>query len=149
MIRLRRLEASQENCDQLAGRIFALLDEVYEGNSPWTRQVIEGNLQNPSSIYFLAEDEADRLQAFLSVTELVDELEITNIAVRPESQGQGIATSLMQQLSYFEGRLFLEVRRSNLKAQGLYKKLGFEAFHERKNYYSHPIEDAILMKKEA
>jgi len=143
-MRIRKAEAEAG----LAGRIFELLDQVYAGASPWTQQVIASNLESPSSAYFLAEEGAE-LIGFLSVTELVDELEITNIAVKPEAQERGIASQLMQQLTYFEGEIFLEVRKSNLKAQGLYKKFAFSPFHERKNYYTHPTEDAILMKKEA
>lgn len=39
----------------------------------------------------------------------------------------------------------LEVRRSNLVAQNLYKKYGFKMAGVRKEYYSDNREDAIIM----
>ena len=42
--------------------------------------------------------------------------------------------------------IFLEVRQSNVPALSLYKKLGFEELGIRKNFYEHPVEDAIIMK---
>ncbi|MBQ2664620.1 MAG: ribosomal-protein-alanine N-acetyltransferase, partial [Clostridia bacterium] len=43
--------------------------------------------------------------------------------------------------------LTLEVRKSNLAAQGLYGKYGFEIIGERKRYYSDNNEDAFIMTK--
>ena len=40
---------------------------------------------------------------------------------------------------------FLEVRSSNEAAQVLYEKCGFKAIARRANYYSDPLEDAIVM----
>ena len=42
----------------------------------------------------------------------------------------------------------LEVRQSNYKAQGLYKKYGFEVIGTRKRYYSDNNEDALIMTKQ-
>ena len=43
--------------------------------------------------------------------------------------------------------LTLEVRKSNIAAQGLYKKYGFDIIGERKRYYSDNGEDAWIMTK--
>ncbi len=43
--------------------------------------------------------------------------------------------------------LTLEVRESNENARSLYSKFGFIKVGERKNYYSEPTENAILMTK--
>jgi ribosomal-protein-alanine N-acetyltransferase len=105
--------------------------------------------------YFLAEDEnldeknnENRLIGFLAVQSVMDEMEICNIAVCPDFQGQGVGSLLLENISDFAGRVFLEVRASNLSAQSLYKKQGFVQYHTRKKYYAHPTEDAILMKRE-
>ena len=42
-------------------------------------------------------------------------------------------------------QFFLEVRESNLSAISLYKSFGFIGIGKRKNYYSSPKENAILM----
>ena len=43
--------------------------------------------------------------------------------------------------------LTLEVRQSNIAAQGLYRKYGFEEIGVRKRYYSDNNEDAVIMTK--
>jgi ribosomal-protein-alanine N-acetyltransferase len=39
------------------------------------------------------------------------------------------------------------VRKSNVRAQDLYKSFGFFEVGRRKNYYLEPLEDALVMKK--
>jgi ribosomal-protein-alanine N-acetyltransferase len=41
--------------------------------------------------------------------------------------------------------VYLEVRRSNDAAIRLYRKHGFKSEGRRKNYYSSPVEDAVIM----
>ena len=42
--------------------------------------------------------------------------------------------------------IFLEVRETNRAAYQLYSKIGFQEIGRRKNYYSEPVEDALMMK---
>jgi ribosomal protein S18 acetylase RimI-like enzyme len=44
---------------------------------------------------------------------------------------------------------FLEVRASNVGAQALYRRHGFGLAGVRKSYYDHPIEDAVIMRRES
>ena len=59
----------------------------------------------------------------------------------------------MLQAAFIEGRergarsALLEVRASNLAARRLYEKHGFVVEGVRRRYYSHPPEDAVLMRK--
>ncbi|RME02114.1 MAG: ribosomal-protein-alanine N-acetyltransferase [Calditrichaeota bacterium] len=83
---------------------------------------------------------------------MADEVHIINLAVHPAFQRRGLATRLMMEVMSTArkrkaGRVFLEVRRSNDKAIGLYKKLGFRITGYRPNYYQDSNEDAILMEK--
>ncbi|MCD7873034.1 MAG: hypothetical protein LUG21_07050 [Clostridiales bacterium] len=55
---------------------------------------------------------------------------------------------LEESLKYAEGEVFLDVRESNIPAIKLYESLGFYDTGVRKNYYSSPTENAVLMKKE-
>lgn len=128
-----------------AQQILNILEAVYD-ISPWSIKFIEKDLLTESSQYFLVEEDK-QLIGFLAVQEMMSEIEITNLAVHPEFQGQKIATQLLEKLSDFSGTLFLEVRESNQPAIQLYEKFGFEVYHQRKNYYSQPKEDAILMRK--
>ena len=83
---------------------------------------------------------------FVAIQETLYEAEVLQIAVKRAFQGQGLAQHLLAQLPD-QKEIFLEVRVSNLPAQGLYKKLHFKEIARRKNYYHDPIEDAVIMKR--
>lgn len=79
-----------------------------------------------------------------------DEMVIINVAVKPCYQGSGLGdfmlrTSLEMMKETGVTRFFLDVRVSNTPARKLYEKYGFVSLGIRKNYYSHPEEDAIVM----
>ena len=82
----------------------------------------------------------------------VDEGQITNIAVREDCRQRGLGYAVMQELER-EARarglvqLSLEVRVSNLPALSLYESQGFRTVGCRRNFYSHPKEDALVMIK--
>ncbi|AEF26097.1 ribosomal protein S18-alanine N-acetyltransferase [Streptococcus parauberis] len=132
---------------QKAQSIYAILDDAYQGQSPWNLKQIEADLSSPNNDYFFAYDQ-EQLIGFLSVQQLVGELELTNIAVKSRYQGKGIGAQLMTHLFDYDLPIFLEVRASNSAAQALYKSCGFAALAIRKNYYHNPVEDAVVMKKE-
>jgi [ribosomal protein S18]-alanine N-acetyltransferase len=76
-----------------------------------------------------------------------DEIEILNVAVDPPFRRRGIGRSLIRELiGKNPGVVFLEVRQSNIAARKLYHSLGFEAAGVRQDYYSQPVESAIVMK---
>jgi [ribosomal protein S18]-alanine N-acetyltransferase len=85
-------------------------------------------------------------EIFAGDSELPREREILNVAVHPNDRGRGIATRLLRNEMKSAAVYFLEVRQSNLKAQKLYRYLGFEEIGRRKDYYDHPRETAIVMK---
>lgn len=75
------------------------------------------------------------------------EAEILTLAVDPGFRRQGVATGLLRVfLQSAPGRVFLEVRRSNLAAQKLYERFGFVIAGVRVGYYPSPPEDAIVMQ---
>ena len=80
------------------------------------------------------------------------ESDITNITVSGECRRRGVGTALMEELfrrcpERGVTVIHLEVRESTAPARALYEKLGFIADGRRKNYYTDPAEDAILMTK--
>jgi ribosomal-protein-alanine acetyltransferase len=76
-----------------------------------------------------------------------DEREILNIAVDPAHRRRGIGESLLRDLlAPATGEVFLEVRKSNLSAQRLYRSVGFRDAGFRPNYYEDPPEDALIMR---
>lgn len=81
---------------------------------------------------------------------VVDEGHICTLAVRPAWRGRGLGELLLLSLierAIREGAdvMTLEVRVSNVVAQRLYAKYGFERVGQRKNYYAEDHEDAWIM----
>ena len=77
---------------------------------------------------------------------------ITNVAVRENYRKRGIGTGLIETLLSFAKDkelefVSLEVRASNNAAIKLYKKCGFELIGERKNFYTGPTENALIMTR--
>ena len=90
---------------------------------------------------------------FVILRRIVDEGELLQIAVDKTARRCGIADALMKAALSFTGEhalraVHLEVRKSNAAATGLYNKHGFKTVHYRKEYYSDPVEDAVVMTKE-
>jgi ribosomal-protein-alanine N-acetyltransferase len=81
---------------------------------------------------------------------LVDEIHVSTIAVHPLWRGRGLGEllliSLLERGAELDAlRATLEVRISNLAAQGLYQKYGFQIVSRRKRYYADNNEDAYIM----
>lgn len=80
---------------------------------------------------------------------VADEAQILDIYVEPEKRRQGLAErTLREWLAKLppKTKVILEVRASNIPARNLYKKLGFTELYQRKNYYSNPTEDALVLQ---
>ena len=78
------------------------------------------------------------------------EAEVLKVAVLPEMREQGIGRSLASGLintlrDLGVEKLHLEVRESNRAARVLYETCGFRHSGRRRDYYSDPGEDAVLM----
>ena len=118
-------------------------------SEPWSEETIYDELDTPLSRYFVCTQE-ERVLGYIGTRILLDECDITNIAVHPDCRRQGIATIVLDELKKHvtEHRvrvLHLEVREGNIPARAFYEKSGFAPVGRRKNYYNLPTEDAILM----
>lgn len=118
-------------------------------SEPWSEKTIYDELDTPLSRYFVCTRDGQVL-GYIGTRILLDECDITNIAVHPDLRRQGIASILLEELkAYVKERrvrvLHLEVREGNIPARAFYEKSGFAAVGRRKNYYNLPTEDAILM----
>lgn len=120
---------------------------------PWSRLAFEESLtksEQPAESLSICEvislgDENDEpgsqeLIAFIVVSLVLDELHILNLAVANLHQGRGFGHVILDRIislanQHGSRKLFLEVRASNLVAQSLYKKWGFEQIAIRKAYY--------------
>jgi ribosomal-protein-alanine N-acetyltransferase len=131
--------------------VLAIEDASF--NNPTTREWYEAELKRPEVcyIYVLRTDECP-VAAFCAFWRVVDQIHINNLAVRPELRGQGLATRLLEAVMAEAGQMgvqsaTLEVRRSNTPALRLYAKAGFNEAGVRRNYYTQPVEDALVLVK--
>ena len=100
--------------------------------------------------HIIVAEEDGKILGYAGAWVILDESHITNIAVREEARGRGIGRKLTAELLQILSNLgasyaTLEVRVSNLRAQNLYKSLGFISVGKRKRYYEDNNEDAFLM----
>ena len=92
----------------------------------------------------------DSLAGYIVGRLIADELHINNVAVREAYRRTGIARALLSRVlgeakAYRAANAFLEVRAGNEAAQALYERCGFTIVGRRRNYYSNPLEDALIM----
>ncbi len=98
--------------------------------------------------------EVDEIVALAWFTVVVGESELLDIRVATTRRGNGFGSALLkaclQQIFTEASRCVLEVRRSNIGAKRLYRRLGFTEAGVRPNYYPCETgrEDAILMSLE-
>jgi [ribosomal protein S18]-alanine N-acetyltransferase len=100
---------------------------------------------------WIAQEDEVAVTGFLVARRIAGDLEILNLAVRPEARRRGTGTELLRRC--FEwGRSFgaasavLEVRAANSDALHFYRRRGFEAIGRRKQYYVAPIDDALVLR---
>ena len=141
MIEIKRIQQQPD----VAQAIYEVMTDIYPV-SPWTLEQIQADLSQDQTWYALAYDGAEVI-GFLAIQENLFEAEVLQIAVKKAYQGQGIPSALFATLPT-DKEIFLEVRKSNQRAQAFYKKEKMAVIAERKSYYHNPVEDAIIMKRE-
>lgn len=125
--------------------------EAESFTNPWTREMYAWELQNRSVCHVYVVRTPDcPVAGFCAFWLVFDEIHINNVAVRPQFRGRGIGTALMQHVLSEGARLgarraTLEVRSSNADARRLYERLGFYVAATRRNYYTNPVEDALIL----
>lgn len=120
---------------------------------PWTISMLEGSLISTSECQRICK--GDETIGYWVVQCTLEQAEILNIVIfeKFQSQGYGYTTIRKLQENLIQTgvkKLFLEVRESNLAAQALYTKTGFERVGIRRGYYralsqDESAEDAWLM----
>lgn len=118
-------------------------------SSPWSEATLAAELSNPMNDFFGAFDE-DVLCGYIGGQTVAGETSVFNIGVMPAFRRKGAAKALAErfiaEVKPKTDVIFLEVRPSNLPAISLYEKAGFVFCGIRKNYYTNPAENALLMR---
>ena len=117
---------------------------------PWVRQEVSISLLRPVRRLVRSSKEDLSLVAYGGHWLIFDEAHICTVAVRPEWRGRGLGELLLvalieKALDSGAQVLTLEARVSNIVAQNLYAKYGFEVKGRRRRYYSDNGEDAFIM----
>ena len=130
------------------------IDAVYDieclsFRQPWTRAMLASELKNRLAHYVLAVDD-EKIVGYCGMWIIPPESHTTNIAVHPDYRGRGNGAALLAAAMEYAvkrgaSEMTLEVRESNLVAQRLYARFGFENQGRRHGYYSDTGEDALLL----
>ena len=121
-------------------------------SDPWSDNSVASELNNPLSVWLVAEENGI-VCGYVGSQTVLDETDMMNIAVHPDFRRKGIAAALIAELvRLLKERgsriLRLEVRESNAPAISLYETMGFTQLGLRKNYYRNPKENALILGKE-
>lgn len=132
--------------------------EIECGLSSWTEVDYLNELSRTDSIFFIAKDNSKIVGFILArlitminaLSDAESEFEIYNIAIINKYRSKSIGTTLLDKITETGKeketlKIHLEVRKSRLGVQNFYKKNSFVITGERRNFYTNPREDAVLM----
>lgn len=130
--------------------VYALEQSVYP--HPWSRGNFVDSLAAGYHAWVLRDQ--DRLAGYFLLMAAVDEAHLLNVSVAAERQRQGLGLYLLDKVAACARGLgaesvLLEVRPSNERALGVYRRYGFAEIGRRKAYYpahNGQREDAIVMR---
>jgi [ribosomal protein S18]-alanine N-acetyltransferase len=123
------------------------IEDVFEiqekqGLSFWSIADYHSEIANSESIFLVAESDRKIVGfIFARLITAIKVCEILNFGVAEKYQNQG--TGKLRTLNY--EKLELEVREQNLKAIDFYLNNNFVKDGIRKNFYSNPVDNAVLM----
>lgn len=118
-------------------------------SAPWSETLFFNEIRNLHSRPRVAKIEG-KVVGYLCSGLIVDEGHILNLAVHPDFRNCGIASALISDtVGYLKQEgcrfIFLEVRSSNRAAIKMYERFNFRTMGIRKDYYTSPVEDAVIM----
>lgn len=118
-------------------------------SDPWSEKSLSSYLSEPFGIFLAATDENGRIMGYIIGSNDGASAFVDNIAAAGHARRMGVGTALLNAFISVlpEGteNVALEVRVSNTAARGLYSRLGFKEAGIRKNLYSEPAENGIVM----
>jgi len=128
----------------------ALVSIDHASPRAWSREAFAAELgHSPPTLFVLRS--SDGAVAFVAARIHIPEMDILNLAVRPDRRGRGLGRLLLSSLLHEAAStgvktVFLEVRAGNEEALKLYRSAGFQETQRRRDFYADPVEDAILMR---
>lgn len=131
--------------------------EIESGLGAWTAKDYLDEIIGGNEFFLVAKHDQELIGFILVRLIMINtiplpkyEAEIYNIAVKREFKNKSIATKLLNRLIEIGKKknlekIYLEVRESNYIAQQFYIKNSFKIIGKRRNFYTNPTENAILM----
>lgn len=128
--------------------ILALDDVCF--HHPWTRADYERELLDPARCFLYVVRIDGVIVGYCSFWRIFDEIHLNNFAVHPSHRRQGLGRALLAHVlaeaeAFGAPNATLEVRASNTAALALYDAGGFARAGLRRAYYTHPVEDALIL----
>lgn len=144
MLTIRRMKESD------IPEVARLEKEIFP--DPWSEGAISETFKQEQTLLLVAYEDR-KLIGYLILYFVLEEGEIARIAVIPECRRQGVGARMLLELEDLcedNGitKLLLDVRESNETAISFYTSYGFVQDGVRRNFYSDPQEDGILMSRE-
>ncbi len=142
-----KVEVSRMRRRHLRG-VMAIERQAY--GRPWSPNLFVVEMNEPRNRSYLVAKADREVIGYAGLICYGDEAHLTNIAVDPVVQGQGVAHRLLLEQMEAAAELgghavSLEVRVTNWRAQRLYARFGFHPAGVRRNYYAELHEDALIM----
>ena len=118
-------------------------------STPWSEILFMNEIYKAGSFPKVARLH-ERVVGYLCANQVLDEGHILNVTVHPDYRRQGIASLLICSMirhlrDHRCNAIYLEVRASNEAARMMYERSGFAVTGVRKNYYTSPAEDGVVM----
>ena len=111
----------------------------------WSEALISNMFSNSFDTIMVLEDEGEII-GYINYRDIGGDVDLMALCIAKEHRGNGYSKLLMDSLMAHPCKqIILEVRDSNIVAQNLYESYGFAKYARRKDYYTSPIEDAIIM----
>lgn len=139
-------EAEHADAEELARLVAA------EPGEPWSTAHFQAACAADRGRFVLVARGVTGVLAFCAMACAADEVEVHNLAVHPAARRQGVGRALLEAAlararARGARRVFLEVRAGNTAARALYAACGFALAGRRRDYYSEPREDALLLAR--
>ncbi len=117
--------------------------------SPWSENSLELLTREGIGMGMVCQADG-KVCAYGGMLCVLDEGQITNIATHPDYRRLGYGRAIVEAFkkhAKYNGfnTISLEVRESNKAAIGLYSSLGFKVTGKRRDFYTKPTEDALIM----